>query len=136
MKTLLMLMVAASPALADTVLPTRVIRAREIIGAGDVKVDPGRIPGAASTLEAVIGREARIALYPGRPIRPGDVTVPAVVERNDLVTLRFSAGGLRISTEGRVLARGAAGDRIRVMNLSSRQSVMGRVLPDGTVEVE
>lgn len=132
---LALIVLTAPPVVAETVVPTRVIGARDLIGAGDVALDSKEMPGTISDLNLVIGREARVALYPGRPIRAGDIVVPAIVERNDLVTLIYSAGGLRISTEGRVLARGAAGEVVRVMNLSSRQSVMGRVMPDGTVEV-
>ena len=38
-------------------------------------------------------------------------------------------------TEGRALARAGAGDYVRVMNLASRATVMGRVLQDGQIEV-
>ncbi|MEM9126779.1 MAG: flagella basal body P-ring formation protein FlgA, partial [Pseudomonadota bacterium] len=43
---------------------------------------------------------------------------------------------LSITTEGRALGRGAAGDRIRVMNLSSRTTVTGLIRPDGQIEVK
>ena len=43
--------------------------------------------------------------------------------------------GLRILTEGRALARGGVGDVIRVMNLSSRTTVSGRIAADGSVHV-
>jgi flagellar basal body P-ring formation protein FlgA len=49
--------------------------------------------------------------------------------------LRYAAGPLAITTEGRALARGGAGDVIRVLNLSSRNTVTGRVQPDGAVSV-
>ena len=42
--------------------------------------------------------EARINLYPGRPIRAADLQTPAVIDRNDIVTLRFAADGLMIVT--------------------------------------
>ena len=121
----------ASSALADVYVPTRVIRAKEIIGAGDVVRQVTDTVGA----EHVMGLVARLTLYPNQPIRAGDVGPPALVERNQLVTLVYATGGLRIVTEGRVLARGAAGDVVRVLNLSSRISVTGQVQENGWIEV-
>lgn len=72
---------------------------------------------------------------PGRPLRPGDIGPPAIIERNDLVTLIFRQGGLTIAAEGRSLGRGSVGEAVRVMNLSSRTTVTGRVKQDGSVEV-
>ena len=130
---LAILMIAAvSPAAADVFVPTRVIRAREIISSADVARQVSDVTGA----EDVVGLEARITLYPNRPIRVGDVGLPAIVERNQLVTLVYATGGLRIITEGRALARGAAGDTVRVINLTSRMSVSGRIRDDGWIEVK
>lgn len=127
-------LLACSPALADRVEAVRVIRAHEIIAAGDVvlREDPGAV---GPSLKEIIGKEARVALYPGRPIRAGDVTTPAVVERNQMVPLVYVRGGLRIEAEGRALERAGPGDYIRVMNLASRATVTGRVTANGQIEV-
>ena len=127
-------LVAALPAQADRVEPVRVIRPQEIIAAGDVILRDGP-PAGTLGLDAVIGREARVALYPGRPIRAGDIGTPAVVERNEVVPLVYLHGGLRITTEGRALARAGPGEYVRVMNLSSRATVTGRVTASGRIEV-
>ncbi|WP_294620130.1 flagellar basal body P-ring formation chaperone FlgA [uncultured Roseovarius sp.] len=123
------------PAMADTVLATRTIRAQSIIGPGDVVVKAVDIPGAATSPEAVIGLEARVSLYAGRPIRMNDVGQPALVERNQVVPLIFEKNGLQITTEGRSLDRAGSGETVRVMNMSSRNTVSGRVLPDGQIMV-
>ena len=52
------------------------------------------------------------------------------------MTLVFLKGGLRIATEGRALGRGSEGEIIRVMNLSSRTTVSGRIQSDGSIEVQ
>ncbi|WP_371931059.1 flagellar basal body P-ring formation chaperone FlgA [Roseovarius sp. MMSF_3281] len=129
------LLALGAPAMADTVLAARTIRAQSIIGPGDVMVKPVEIPGAATTPEAVIGLEARVSLYAGRPIRMGDLGKPALVDRNQIVPLIFERNGLRITTEGRSLGRAGAGEVVRVMNMSSRNTVSGRVLPDGRIMV-
>lgn len=55
--------------------------------------------------------------------------------RNQIVTILFRSGLIEIEAEGRALARGATGDRIRVMNNSSKVTVLGEVLSDGTILV-
>jgi flagella basal body P-ring formation protein FlgA len=80
-----------------------------------------------------IGQEAQVTLYAGRPIRAEDIGPPAIIERNQIVPLAYGSGGLSILTEGRAMARGGAGDVIRVMNLESRTTVTGQIQPDGTV---
>lgn len=128
-------LVASAPVAAEIIVPVRMIRAKEVIGAADITWKSIEVPGAISEPAAIIGQEARISLYPGRPVRPGDIGPPALVERNDLVPLIYSRGTLRISAEGRVLGRGSVGERVRVMNLTSRTTVSGQILPDGSIEV-
>lgn len=133
---LLLLLSAPIAALADIVVPVRTIRAKEIISAADLASKDMDTPGAVEDPEILIGQEARVALYPGRPIREADFGPPAIVDRNDLVVLVFDRQALSITAEGRALGRGAVGDRIRVMNLSSRTTVTGRIRPDGQIEVK
>ncbi|SCZ74041.1 flagella basal body P-ring formation protein FlgA [Epibacterium ulvae] len=120
---------------ADILVPTRTIRPKEVISIEDLGYKNAEVSGALKDLNAIVGKEARIALYAGRPIHAGDIGPPAIIERNDLVSLTFHRGGLRISTEGRSLGRGAAGETVRVMNLSSRTTISGRITADGSVEV-
>lgn len=130
------ILLTATEAAAEMLVPVRMIRAREVIAAADLTVDRADAAGALSDPADLIGQEAQVVLYPGRPIRPNDVGPPAIVDRNDLITLVFLRGGLSIRADGRSLGRGAAGDTIRAMNLGSRATVSGRILADGTVEVE
>lgn len=125
---------AALPVRADRVEPVRVIRPQQIIAPEDVILRETALTGGVA-LSEVIGQEARVALYPGRPIRAGDIGTPAVVERNQVVPLVYMRGGLRIETEGRALSRAGPGEYVRVMNLSSRASVTGRVTASGRIEV-
>lgn len=125
----------APPAWAEYLVTLRTIRAKTIVNAEDLALKKGEILGALSDPAEVTGMEARVALYAGRPLRPGDLGPPAIIERNDLVTLTFRQGVLTIAAEGRALGRGAAGEAIRVMNLNSRTTVTGRIADDGSVEV-
>ncbi|QDY70152.1 flagellar basal body P-ring formation chaperone FlgA [Qingshengfaniella alkalisoli] len=123
------------PAQAETVAARAVIRAQTIIAPQDLKLLPDTTPGTLSNPSQVVGMEARVNLYPDRPIRSGDIGPPAVIERNQIVALNYHNAGLSILSEGRSLARAAAGERIRVMNLESRVTVTGTVMVDGSVTV-
>ena len=137
MKTALVLLMlgVSSTALAEVIVPAHTIRARAIISAEDLIRKSGDVAGFLSDPLEIIGQEARVVLYAGRAIRPGDIGPPAIVSRNDMITLVFNRGVLRISTEGRALGRGSVGERIRVMNMESRMTVSGTILPNGSIEV-
>ncbi len=120
---------------ADTVIATHTIRAQSVIMPSDLAISDAEIPGAAQDMGQVVGQEARVAIYAGRPVRLSDIGPPAVIERNQVVPLVFQKNGLQIKAEGRSLNRAAPGERVRVMNMSSRTTVSGRVAPDGTVFV-
>lgn len=132
---LLALFLAAGPASADTVMAARTIRAQSIVTAGDLVVIEQDIPGSYILADEVIGQEARVVLYAGRPVMIDDVGPPALIERNQIVTLYYISGALVIAAEGRALGRAGIGDALRVMNLASRSTVTGFVRPDGTVSV-
>lgn len=117
------------------VTPSRVIRSGEMIGPSDLTLRPGPAGIGLTDPAQAVGLEARATLYPGRPVAYGDLAPPALVERNQIVTIRFRRGGLLIETDGRALDRGANGRRIRVMNLTSRATVVARVSGAELVEV-
>jgi len=128
-------LLCAAPVLAETIVAARTIRAQTVLTAADVKLSEAANDGAFASIDEVVGLEARVALYAGRPIRPGELGPPAIVDRNQVVTLVYRRAGLEILAEGRALGRAGAGDRLRVMNLQSRQTITGRVRADGVVVV-
>ncbi|HRO14824.1 MAG TPA: flagellar basal body P-ring formation chaperone FlgA [Paracoccus sp. (in: a-proteobacteria)] len=131
----LILLIALLPlsAAADGLEAARTLPAGTVLGAADVTVVPSDRAGL-SPAEA-IGRQTRIAIYEGRPIVAGNLTVPTLVARNQTVTLVYESAALRIETEGRALGAGGAGEVIRVMNVSSRATLNARINADGTLTV-
>ena len=125
----------APPAWAETVFAARTIRAQSVLTAQDLVLKKVDVAGAVTDPLHVIGQEARVALYAGRPIRRGDVGPPAVVDRNQIVPLIYDSSGLMITAEGRSLERAGVGEYVRVMNLASRNTIMGKVLADGRIMV-
>lgn len=127
--------IGAQMVAADVVTPTRTLRPGTLITLQDLKIRDGVQSGAFDRLTDVVGQEARVALYAGRPIPFDAVGPPAIVNRNQIVPLRFRTSGLTITTEGRAMERGGIGDRIRIMNLQSRATLFGLVQADGTIKV-
>lgn len=135
-RLLLILLATMSAATAETVVATRTIPAMTVIAPDDVTIKGETTAEAISAAQNIIGMEARVALFAGRPIRPGDIGQPAVVERNQVIPLMFERNGLTISTDGRALGRAGPGDIIRVMNIGSRMTVSATVGNDGAAYVQ
>lgn len=131
----LLMILLATPLAAEIVVAARTIPAHALIGPDDLLLRDLIVPGGVDDPAMIVGMEARVALYAGRPIRPADVGFPAVVDRNALVPLIYQRGGVSISTDGRALDRAGPGDLIRVMNLASRVTVAARIGIDGAAYV-
>ena len=136
MRYVLLLLLLAQGAVADMVMPNRTIRVNTVLTAQDLVLAEGQRADAFDRIEDVVGQEARVVLYAGRPILFSSIGPPALVERNQIVSIRFEGAGLVISTEGRALERGGIGDRVRIMNLTSRATLFGYVLEDGSIAVK
>lgn len=126
---------AANAVLADSVVALKTLQPREIVRAEHVALHDIDIPGAATALDEVVGSEVIRAVYAGRPVLTENLTAPASVERNAQVRAVYSLNGLLIEIEARALERGAAGDVIRAMNLSSRTTIAAEVQQDGHLRV-
>lgn len=131
---LILCLIGTSPS-ADVLVAARTIPAQSLIGPDDLMLRNIDDPNGTEDPLLLIGMEARIALYAGRPVRPADVGFPAIVDRNEIVPLIFQSGGLLIATEGRALGRAGVGEIIRVMNLTSRNTVTARIADDGAAYV-
>ena len=130
-----LLCVLAMEASAQTLVARHTLRSGTVLQAEHLAVLSKSVQGALHNAEDAIGLEARVVIYAGRPITRDQLGAPALIQRNETVTLVYRSGGLAIVTEGRSLDRGGQGDRISVMNLSSRSIVEGQVTGPGTVSV-
>lgn len=122
-------------AAADSVLAKRTIRSQSILVASDVMLEKNRLNSTITKISDVVGLETKFVLYEGRPISATDVGPAAIITRNQIVTLVYLQGGLSIAVEARSLGRAGIGDWLRVMNLSSRNTIRGIVSEDGSVLV-
>lgn len=129
----MLLFPSLSPAQAETLVASRTIPAGTVLTSADVVRTSGE--GVLKDPAQVVGLEARVALYKGRPLLPAHLGPVTVVERNQIVVLAYQRGALSILVEGRALGRGGVGDRIKVLNAASRATVSGTVRADGSIVV-
>jgi flagella basal body P-ring formation protein FlgA len=135
MRALILVLATTGPAMADSVVALNTIAAGTLIAAEDLIVVPDDLPGAAARVDEAAGMTAAGMIYAGQAVRHADLMQPLVVERNALVTLIYAQGPLRIETPGRALDAAPGGGLVRVMNLGSRNIVMGTVTGPGTVTI-
>lgn len=114
---------------AQRLLPSGTIVSRE-----DIALDL-RIDGGIDDPDQAVGRQLRTTIQAGQMIHANSLTAPVLVRRNQLVTLTFKQGGLIITDQGRALDQGAAGEAIRILNTTSRATITGQVMEDGSVIV-
>jgi len=84
---------------------------------------------------AAAGLAARHQLRPGQPLHDGDLMKPALVQRNDVVTIFYEAPGISLTLRGQAQDGGALGDTINVMNVQSKRLVQSVVTGPGRVTV-
>ncbi len=126
-------------ALADTVVALRQIEHGTIITAADLVLQRREITQnshlAARTLDAVIGKKARITLRGNQPVRADQVEKVPLIKSGQMVTIVAENGVMKISVTGKAHSSGAEGDIIRVQNLTSLKEIPARVIDATTVQV-
>jgi flagella basal body P-ring formation protein FlgA len=86
-------------------------------------------------MQVVVGLAARHSLQPGLPLHDADLMKPALVQRNDTVTIVYEAPGLTLTLRGQAQDTGALGDTVNVQNMQSKRIVQGVVSGPGRVTV-
>jgi len=81
----------------------------------------------------VVGLAARSSLRANTPLSRNDFAKPILVERGEKVTITYQVAGMKLTTRGRSMDEGAAGDLIDIMNLESRRVVPAMVISRGQV---
>jgi flagella basal body P-ring formation protein FlgA len=138
------LLAAGTPAIAqsaadmvDAPVLARTVEKGERLAQGDFVVKP--IPAAAArkamSPSEVMGKETSRRLLTGTSVRTGDLLVPQIVKRGDAVLIAVRTGQLSITTPGRALSGGGAGDLIRVLNVDTNRTLNAVVEESGHVRV-
>jgi len=101
-----------------------------------MRVPSGRYgAGYIDRIEDLIGLAPRRAMAAGAPIRSADISKPAAIAKNSLVTMVAQGPGMTITTTGRAMETGSVGDVIAVMNVQSKKTVQATVIAANQVQV-
>lgn len=82
-----------------------------------------------------VGMQLRRAVVAGQPFSVIDMMRPALVQRGSNVQMQLQAPGISLLAQGVAMESGATGERIRVLNPSSRAVVEAEVIGPGQVRV-
>ncbi|MCA0399649.1 MAG: flagellar basal body P-ring formation chaperone FlgA [Proteobacteria bacterium] len=89
----------------------------------------------AVTASDLVGMVSRRALRAGETVRTADLAKPILVEKNQLVTVTYSSGGLQLTMRGRVQQNGALGETVKIQNPQSKRMVEGTVTGQGQISI-
>ncbi|HNQ92133.1 MAG TPA: flagellar basal body P-ring formation chaperone FlgA [Alphaproteobacteria bacterium] len=116
------------------------LKAGDIISAADIDWVPVNVRNTVyDTIvdaDAMIGKTPARSVEAGAPMRERDLISPQLVKRGDEILIQFNSGSMTLTAKGKAMQNGAEGDLIRVVNLSSNQSLRGVVKGDKLVSVQ
>lgn len=122
---------------ADVVVLERAVARGATLSAGDIGMANRDVSGLRHAYlrhpEQAIGQLLRRPVTPGHVLHGGLLDQPNLIRRGDRVTIEAGASGFAITSEGEALADAAAGDRLKVRNLGSKQVIEGIVDESGHV---
>jgi flagellar basal body P-ring formation protein FlgA len=121
------------PVATGRLFPGSVLRAEDVHLAR-VHVDMLRAD-VVRRMSDTIGMELKQQIAPGQPIGQGELTRPALVRKGATVLMLLDSPGIALTAQGQALEPGAIGERIRVLNPTSRAVVEAEVIGSGRVRV-
>jgi flagella basal body P-ring formation protein FlgA len=89
----------------------------------------------ARALREAVGMQLKRQVVAGQPLEMAELTLPLMVQRGATVQMQLDSPGLSLQGKGVAMEAGAAGERIRVLNPSSRLVVEAEVVGPGVVRV-
>ncbi len=125
---------------ADVVVAKNYLPRHQMVEEKDVQVINKNIttqpPDVVTDLKDVLGKRTALSINNQETLRKSMVEVPPLVKKGDRVILLVERDHFRITAQGEVKEDGHEGERIRVVNTSSKKEVYGRVLDSHTVQVD
>lgn len=126
-------------ALAATVVTVSQIEHGDTITAADLTLQKREITHtshlSARTIDEVAGKKARTTLRANQPVRTDQIERVPLIKSGQMVTIVAETGVFKISVTGKAHSSGAAGDIIRVQNLTSLKEIPAKVIDGSTVQV-
>jgi flagellar basal body P-ring formation protein FlgA len=125
---------------SDVVLTVKPLGKFQPIEADDIlvkKMNLARVPANVIVrADQVLGLRAKHNIAANCVLRSDQIESPPVVMRGDVVQMIAESAVVKVAAKGMAKESGAAGDRIRVMNLRSKRIIYAQVMDKQTVKVE
>jgi flagellar basal body P-ring formation protein FlgA len=122
---------------ARIVVPARDIARGETIADSDLtfqNIPADRMPPSiATSLNDLEGKQSRLYLRAGQPVRLDEVRMPILVTKGSTVTMTFDAPGVTLTVTGKAMTEGGLGESVTVLNPISYRQVTGTVTAAGTM---
>ena len=126
-------------ALADTVVTVHQIEHGTVITADDLALQKRELTQNSHlgirSIDEVAGKKARTTLRANQPVRADQIERVPLIKSGQMVTIIAENGVIKISVTGKAHSSGAAGDIIRVQNLTSLKEIPAKVIDGSTVLV-
>jgi flagella basal body P-ring formation protein FlgA len=123
----------------QAIVAARTIERNQVVGANDVKKARINIVQAKHGLvtdpEKIIGLSSRRRILAGQPILFRYLERRTAIKKGDNVTILAESGPIRITDMGQTKQDGAVGDKIAVLNMTSKKIIMAEVMNPNLVKV-
>lgn len=125
---------------ADVLVPRHFLKMHHEIQADDIQFINKNIAGLPQDVitekKEVLGKRTTLSINNPEVLRLSLVEDPPLVNKGDRVILLIEDDHFKITALGEAKEVGRKGDRIKLINLSSKKEVYGRVLDGNTVQVD
>ncbi len=83
----------------------------------------------------LLGKTVRRPIRGHKTLNVNDIMRPIAIASGTRVMMHFRIGSLKLTALGRALQDGGIGDTIRLMNLSSKKTIEGKIIHGNRIEV-
>ena len=125
----------------DVVKAARKIHSGELISEEDLTLETQCVMSrqgrnVLTLKEAVVGKKAVRNIREGQWITRVMIQAPPLVKKGKKVIIKAHNETLQVSTVGKVLEDGRAGDQVKVVNIGSGKEILATVMEPGVVQVQ
>jgi len=125
---------------ADVLVPRHFLKKHQEVQADDIQIANRNIAVLPQDVvtegKEVLGKRTTLSISSQEVLRLSMLEIPPLVNKGEKVILIIENDQFKITSMGEVGETGRKGDRIRLINLSSKKEVYGRILDANTVQVD
>ncbi|MGQ9646424.1 MAG: flagellar basal body P-ring formation chaperone FlgA [Thermodesulfobacteriota bacterium] len=125
---------------ADVVVARQYLKRHQVIKETDLQLLNRNIsllpPDVVTDMKYIVGKRTTFSINSNEVLRISMVEEPPLVRKGDRVLLLVQSPFFRITAMGESKEEGRRGERVKLLNLSSKKEVYGRVLDSKTVEID